>query len=305
MPGAPQETVVVLNPTSGRGEHDDEIRDRAAREGYAVEVTEQAGDAIRFARDAAEGGASTVVAAGGDGTVNEVVRGVDDADALDAVTLGILPVGTGNNFAGNVGIGSVDDGFDVLATGRRRRIDLGRADDRPFVNSCVAGVTAAASEETDHDLKHRMGKLAYVVTTLRSLSEFDGLGLTVDVPEGARVDAWSGEALAVLVGNGRRFEPGIGGQAPMEDGLLDVAIVEEASTLELVGDAIEDELLGRDAPHVTHLQVPSLTITLHDEASTRFSLDGEMIRRGRLPLDVDEGALELAVGDAYDPHPER
>jgi diacylglycerol kinase family enzyme len=112
------------------------------------------------------------VAAGGDGTVNEVVRGVVRATALDRVTVGIVLGGTGNDFAGNVGITGIEQAFEVLDRGERRRVDFGVDDDRPFRNSCC-GLTAEASAETDPGQKERFGTVAYVLNTLRTLSEFD------------------------------------------------------------------------------------------------------------------------------------
>ncbi len=304
MPADSPETVVIVNPNSGDGQHVEDVRNHANQLGYALRETEGAGDAVEFARDAASAGASTVVAAGGDGTVNEVLRGIDDADALDSVTFAVVPAGTGNSFAKHIGVTGIDEAFDAVELGERRRIDIARTDEHLFVNSCIAGLTAESSGDTSDDLKRRLGVLAYVVTTLRSVAEFDSLPLAVDVYENGREStAWAGDAMLVLVGNTRRFVTGGETPANAEDGLLDLTVVEDVGKLDLMGEAVAGKLFGRDSEHVERFQAPALEVTLRDPEVTRFSLDGEIVQRRSLSMHVDPGALEVAVGDGYEPAP--
>lgn len=298
-------TVVIYNPGSGSGEHGDAVRERIEQLGYDVERTEAAGDAITLAREAADSDRSTIVAAGGDGTVNEVVRGIDAAGAFEKVTLGILPLGTGNNFAGQLGITDLDTAFSVLQDGERRQLDLGRANDRPFVNSCVAGLTADASHDTSSELKNQLGVLAYLVTTLRSLPEYDSPRLTIDgTTDGTDSAGWSGEALGVLIGNGRRFGAEGGTQADIEDGLFEIAVIQNVSAIDLMSDAVAQRLLGRNEEHVVRFRASTLAITVHDQEAINFSLDGEIVQKRELSFEVRPRALPVAVGDAYDPNPD-
>lgn len=294
------ETVIILNPKSGTGDHADAVTDRAQVLDHRVERTGAKGDGVDLAREAAEAGAEQIVAAGGDGTVNEVVRGIDKAGAFDRVTLGIVPVGTGNNFAGQLGITDLDTAFNVIEEGERRWIDLGEADGHAFVNSCVAGLTSDSSSKTDPDMKDRLGVVAYVVTTLQSMVEFDSMSLTVETEEGGdRSPAWRGDALAVLIGNGRRFAAGGDTQANMEDGLFEVTIVEDVSTLDLMGEAVADQLLGGESDAIVRTRTPSLRIEVHDPQSRQFSLDGEIIERDNLSVDIRPSTLSVAVGEGY------
>jgi len=296
------ETVIILNPESGSGDHVEAVCNRADVLGYDYETTDRAGEAVLLARQAARSGASTIVAAGGDGTVNEVVHGIDRADAFDSVTAGLIPVGTGNNFAKQVGITDIDHAFDVIDDGERRRIDLGRADGHPFVNSAIAGLTADSSSETTPEMKNRLGMLSYVITTLQTVSNFEGIHLTVDTDQSE--STWSGEAICVLVGNGRRFTTSENTQANMEDGLLEVAVIENAPTSDLMGAALVEQLLGEESSEVVRTRASSMTIRVHDPEAVRFSLDGEIVRARELSVETRPKTLSLAVGEDYEPDPD-
>jgi YegS/Rv2252/BmrU family lipid kinase len=297
------ERVVVFNPVSGDDDHRDEVRSLAADYDCTVLETKEEGDGIAFAKQAVDGGASLVAAAGGDGTINEVVRGLDEADALDSVTFAVVPTGTGNNFAGNIGVTSIEQSFEVLDAGERRRIDLGTANDRVFINSCVGGITADASGDTDSEQKARLGIFAYVVNTIQVMTDYEGLPLTIETSRDGEV-SWSGDAAFVLVGNGRRFPVKGKEQANMEDGLLDVTIIEQMPAPGLVGEATIQRLFGRDSERVTRLKAPTIDIDIHDDEPVGFSLDGEMDEWDHLTLGVEPTVLELCVGPGYDPLPE-
>nr|WP_282594252.1 diacylglycerol kinase family protein [Halorientalis brevis] len=304
---APDETrVLVLNPTSGTSAHVERIRTLAAQHGFTVQETEREGQAIELAAAAASDGASVVAAAGGDGTLNEVVRGLVAADALGDVVFGVIPAGTGNNFAGNVGIESVEHGFDVIEDGTERDIDLGFAGDRPFLNSCIGGLTAQASSETTSELKADLGVVAYVLTMFRTAVDFEGTRLRIETDETAE-RAWQGTAVLLLVGNGRRFPSRGQTQADVEDGLLDVAIIEKKPGSNLAGLArstARERLLGADADHVTRVKTAGLTVRVLDDDPTTFSLDGEEVTARELAIEVSPASLRLRVGEGYEPHPE-
>lgn len=297
--------VLVLNPVSGSQDHVDDVVKLAADYGFEVRTTSESGDATRFARRAVAD-AELVAAAGGDGTVNEVVNGIVEADALESTAVGVIPAGTGNNFATNIGIEGIEHAFEVIEDGRRRTIDLGIANDHSFVNSCIGGVTAEASSDTASETKRNLGVLAYVKNTLESAREFDSLPLRVETAaesDGEFERAWEGEALFVLVGNCRRFTSSRTAQADVEDGLLEVTIVEDATIPDLLGGAFLEGLFDRDSAHIVRRRTPSLTIE-HRENAIEYSLDGEMLETERLNLDTKPTALEIAVGEGYRPNPD-
>jgi len=148
------------------------------------------------------------------------------------------------------------------------------------------------------------GVVAYVISTVQSVSEFEALPLTVDAHgPGGETTAWEGDALMVLVGNARRFVTGDETQAAVEDGECEVTVVEDVSTLDAVGEAVASGVFAADSEYVERFRAPNLTVTHRDSEPVRFSLDGEMLTRPSLTVTTDPGALEVAVGESYQPDP--
>ncbi|KAA9407910.1 MULTISPECIES: diacylglycerol kinase family protein [unclassified Haloarcula] len=292
----------ILNPVSGDGEHADYVPRLMAARGFEVYETEAAGDAVELGREAGRAEASEVAVCGGDGTVNEVIRGLDDAGHLDSVTLSVIPAGTANLLAGNIGVTDIEHGVEIADTGETRTVDVGVAGDEPFLVSCIAGLPADASVSTPGELKERFGTLAFLITGAQEALRFDGLDLTIEAVGEDGPFTWSGEATCLLVGNARKFVAE-GGQANMEDGLLDVAIVEQMPTGNLVAEAIGQRLLALDTDGVTHVRADEISVSGDGDELT-FSRDGELSTHETLSLSVRERALTLRVGAGYAPNPE-
>lgn len=291
---------IILNPASGDTDHVDHVRQLADEQGYTINKTQEEGDAIRLAKIAIAEGVDRLAACGGDGTIHEVVRAIDEVDAFDSVTLGVIPTGTANIFATNIGIDSITEGFDELSTGVPRQIDIGVVGDEPFVMGCVTGIVADASEAASSALKARFGTAAFLITGLRELDAFDPLSLTVTAVSDDSTHHWTGEVLCVLIGNSRRFTKH-GGQANMEDGLLEIAIIEPLPPTALVTEAAAHRLLGRDTEHVRRFNAESLTIATQDGTMIDFTLDGEPNSDDQLTATVRQQTLTVHVGPTYDP----
>lgn len=293
--------IVVRNPKSGDGKRTKRAKSIATDRGWEVLDSEGGDHTTELAARAAER-SETIVACGGDGTLNKTVKGVQDAGKLDSVSLGVLPAGTGNDFADNIGIRGIEHAFEVIESGEYRQLDLGMVNDRPFLNSCVGGLTAESSAKTSGRLKRRLGVLAYVLTTLSVARNFESLTLGVSIgPE--RDPVWSGEALMLLIGNGRRFPGEQMRQANMEDGMVNVVIIEDVPTLDYLSQGAADRLFRRNASHLTRVKTSHLHVT-HDGGPVQFSLDGEMIETDELTVDSRASAMEFAVGPDYEPTPE-
>ena len=293
--------MLILNPVSGSGDHPPEIRRQAREREFDIRETDASGDARRFTREAVVEGVSLIAVAGGDGTVNEVVHGLSDADGFETVDVAIIPTGTANLFARSLGIDGVQKAFDILDRGHRRRIDVGFADSRPFLNTCLAGLSAEANTATKGQLKRRLGVFAYVLTTVRLLPEYEGVPLQItidrnDSESGSPTNTWRGRALLVVIGNSFRLPDIRRRDRPSsEDGLLEVTILEKQFTSNMSKeDAISQRTLDNLSP-LDRLEASSLSICgLQDEQVT-FSLDGELFTAEELDIRVQERCLSLYV----------
>jgi diacylglycerol kinase (ATP) len=292
---------VILNPVSGVDTAPDHATaiSRRLRERYdTVEVvlTAAPGDAARAARVAAEDGCGLVVAGGGDGTLNEVINGVAAAGALDRTTLGIVPLGTGNDFAAALGIPpDVEGALGVLTGGVTRAVDLGSVNGRLFVNTSSGGYIAEVSVAVTPQMKSIGGRLAYLVGGAQALLEFDPVRATVAAePTGLRL----GEGLYAfavcnsrLIGGGKLIAP----RAVVDDGLLDACLIEAMPTVEFVA------LLRRvaagshmDDPRVRYVQISSLTLSF--DRQIRINTDGEVFEASACDYRVLPRAVTFLAG---------
>jgi YegS/Rv2252/BmrU family lipid kinase len=294
---------LILNPTSGSADHTERVRERARQEGFRIEKTEGEGHATTLASEAATAGVELLAVAGGDGTLHEVAEGLDAADALDAVTVGVIPAGTANIFATMIGVPDLEAGFEMLEGGERRRLDVGFAGEEPFLMSCIAGITAEASVAASPEMKERFGPIAFLITGAKEAVEFDGLEIDLTAVSDSEETQWRGEVVAVLVGNVRRFVHR-GGQANVEDGLFDVVLIEQMPASDLVEEAIAQRLLGSDTEHVRYVRANELQIRGLEGDPIDFSLDGELSEHERLDLRVSPRTLSVCVGPDYDPDPD-
>jgi YegS/Rv2252/BmrU family lipid kinase len=298
MPQTDGRRWLVLNPTSGTANHAEAVKELAEERDYHVRETARPGDAADIAREAAEEGVRLLAVAGGDGTLHEAVGGLVDADGLDGTTVAVVPTGTENIFATNVGVRSPEHAFEVVETGARRRVDVGMADGEPFVMSCIAGLVADASVSTSSELKERFGSLAFLVNGLQEAASFDGLHIDLVAHTDEGEERWSGDALCALVGNSRRFVEE-GGQANLEDGLLEVVVIERMPAGDIVAEAFAQRVLGRTTDNVFHTQAAELDIGGLDGEPIEFSLDGESRSHDRLGIHTRPLALRVCVGPDY------
>ena len=288
----------ILNPVSGTGDHAEYVTRLLRGRGFEVDHTEGEGDALALAREAGAAGVSELAVCGGDGTINEVLRGLDAADHLADVTLSVIPAGTANILARTVGVEGVEEAVDIADTGEVATVDVGMAGDEPFLVSCIAGFPAEASVATSSELKSRFGTLAFLLTGVQQALSFDGLDVRLET----EAETWEGEAICLLVGNARRFVEE-GGQADMADGLFDVAVVERMPAGDLVSEAVRHRVLGQGTEGVTHIQAAQITVTGRDGPIT-FSRDGEVSTHETVTMAIRPRELNLRVGSDYEPTPE-
>lgn len=291
---APSRAVVIANPNAGSAASLGETA------GLTVWRTERPGHALELARRAVAEGYDTVVAAGGDGTVTEVVDALVPTEGR--VRLGVLPLGTGNDLARSLAI-PLDpaEALATLAAGAERTIDVIRVepDDGPasyVVNVAAGGFSGQVDEVMDAEAKERWGPLAYVWSAAKVLPELTSWATTLTLDgEVLRVDA-----LNIVVANGRTVAGGrsVAPDADLEDGLADVIIVRAASALDLtviaarlaVGNYLESPAVERH--RVRRARIES-------EPGMLFNVDGELLTRAACTFTVLPGALRVVVGEGY------
>jgi YegS/Rv2252/BmrU family lipid kinase len=263
----------------------------------ALKATSAPGAARRLAAEAVGEGYDLVVAAGGDGTVNEVLNGLGDApDGYTRARLGVLPLGTVNVFARELKIPPrIERAWEVLQRGREMKIDLpcvefsanGKIERRYFAQLAGAGLDARAIELVDWQHKKKVGPLAYVIAGLKALREKKPQ-ITISV-DGQN---YSGEL--VLVGNGKfyggPFEmfPG----AELRDGLLDVCILPRIDWPTLLRSA-PGLLARRRLPAGVFRHFRAAAFGLDGEGTPGFELDGELA--GNLPVRFSVEREQLRV----------
>ncbi len=259
-------------------------------------LTFEAGDARLFARQAGDAGVELLVVGGGDGTVNEAINGLCDAagDGVPLPRLAIVPLGTGNDLANAMGI-PLDPETAVASAlaGQETPIDVATVNGRRFLNVSTGGFGAAATEETPDEAKRFLGGLAYLVTGAKKLVEkthsvarFTADGRTVH----------EGSFLAYAVGNSRRTGGGtlITPRAELDDGLLDLCIVGEISTVDLV--ALLPRL--RAGRHVGHPAVKYLRVkevVVEPEERLAVNADGEHVEGERFVYGIEPRRATLML----------
>ena len=289
---------VIFNPAA-KGDkarrfrrHLDEIGTEAT-----LKLTSAPGDARRLAAEALTEGFDTVVAAGGDGTVNEVLNGLGDApEGFGRARLGVLPLGTVNVFARELGIPfRASRAWDCIRRNKETQIDLpwvqyradGKQQARYFAQLAGAGLDASAVELVEWNLKKRVGPLAYVIAGLQALRK-----------PPAVITANAGERKAsgglVLIGNGRLY----GGpfrvfpRADLRDGVLDVCIFPKVNWFTLA--RCGPQLLLRGTLPASSVQVfQAARIELTGQTRTPVEVDGEFL--GELPATFSLAPSKLRV----------
>jgi diacylglycerol kinase (ATP) len=290
--------AIIINPISG-GVRPDAARGRAElasaivdRHGDPAEVfvTERAGHARELTRAAVARGARLVMAWGGDGTINEVASTL----AFGEIPLGIVPAGSGNGLARQLGIPRQPaDAIRQAIAAEPRRIDVGELGDRLFVNAAGVGFDAHVARRFNESGSGRRGLLTYALVTVGALITYRPLEYVVTTADSrVRVRAVIVTAAnSAEFGNGACIAPG----ARVDDGLLDLVVVEERSRLRTIGSVprLFNGTVG-GAPGCSIRRVTRATI--ESERPMTFHVDGEPAAGGTsLLLRIHPGALYVCV----------
>lgn len=274
---------LIYNPTSGREEMRrilPDVLERLDRHGIetSCHATTGAGDATREAAEAVERGYDIVIAAGGDGTLNEVVNGM--AGKSNLPPLGIFPLGTTNDFARAMGIPRRwEDYCDLVIENKTRPIDIGKVNGRHFINIAGGGKLTELTYEVPSRLKTLIGQLVYY---MKGIEKMASLSPTELIFHAEGYEVIEGEFMLFLIANSNSvggFEK-LAPDARIDDGLLDVIALKKCNlaefirlvTMALRGDHFSD-------PHVLYFKTRRMEVT--SPARVQLNLDGEL--GGELP----------------------
>jgi diacylglycerol kinase (ATP) len=299
--GAGQRVAVLLNPTAGRGRSRDLASSVLAALGDEIEVLEAAssGDAIRACRKALAGGATALVAVGGDGTVHAGLQAVAGAPRDgEPVPFGIVPAGTGNDFAAELGlpadpITAARGVAEALRTGRRRAVDLaelrGPGGYQCWYGAVLGAGFDAVTNERANAMRWPRGRLRYEIATYIELLRLHGRHYTLTL-DGQRHEL---DAVLVAVGNTASYGGGfhICPAADPADGLLDVVVGLAMSRLTMV--RLKSRVYA--GTHVQHPKVRTFrarTVEIAAEGIVAYA-DGERTCPLPVTITAHPGALTL------------
>ena len=263
---------------------------RALGHRIEVRVTRRKGDARRFVAEAGE--TDLLIAAGGDGTLNEVVHGLMDLSKGARPALGVVPLGTANDFAAGCGIPrDPEEALALCIEGEAAPIDIGKANEHWFLNAASVGFGAEVTATTPPELKRLLGHAAYTVMgaiLAMNVHHYHGR-LTLPDRE------ITGSGPVAIVGNGRQTGGGVqvAPRARIDDGLLDVLVVRQIPAMALLTAARELQELSPDGEYISYWQTPWAEV--YPEEAIPVNLDGEPVQFSSVRYEAVPRAIRLIV----------
>lgn len=256
--------------------------------GYRLEVrlTWESSDTGRYLQEALQLGASTVIAGGGDGTINQIVNQLAGLDPERRPALGILPLGTANDFATSVGIpDDLASALHLAVTAPVTPVDIICVNhEHYFINMATGGFGPRITSQTPAKLKAALGGVSYLLHGLSQVDTLKADHFTLSCED----FNWQGDALVVGIGNGRQAG---GGQrlcpgALIDDGLMDISIITAREWLPTLMHT-----LTRDDENPNIIRTRSKTVEIHAEHEMTFNLDGEPLSGNRFTMSLIPQAI--------------
>ncbi|MDZ5713479.1 diacylglycerol kinase [Jeotgalibacillus haloalkalitolerans] len=285
---------IIYNPTSGREifrRHLPEVLMKLEQAGYetSCHATTCAGDASAAAAAAAERGFDLIIASGGDGTLNEVVNGL--AEKPNRPTLGLIPMGTTNDFARALHIPrDIEDAVDIIIKGDTIPVDVGRMNDKYFINIAGGGRLTELTYEVPSKLKTVLGQLAYYLKGIEMLPSFKPTNVRIEYDG----KVFEGEVMLFLIG----LTNSVGGfeklapDSSINDGLFTLMFLKKtnmAETIRVISLALRGEHLHD--PHLEYVKANHIKVTSNE--TVQLNLDGEF--GGLLPAEFQNLYRHLNV----------
>ncbi|MEQ4209271.1 lipid kinase [Actinopolymorpha sp. B17G11] len=234
-----------------------------------------------------------VIVGGGDGTLSTAVDHLAHRD----VALGVLPLGTANDFARTLQIpADLAAACTTIADGKVVDIDLGRIGDNCFVNVASVGLSVGVTKALSPTLKRRLGPLAYPIAAMRAYRKHEPFSARLEFPDGDQDSIDLDSLLQVAIGNGRHYGGGnvVSPTAGIDDHILDVYAIRKGR----LRDHTSIARFLRDGTFVEHenvLHLTTRTVSLHADPEQPINVDGEVVTSTPKMFAVDRNALVVLV----------
>ena len=290
--------TMIVNPVSGAG------RAKAVGEkasamlkklnvAFTLRLTEAIGHATELAKQAAQRGDATVIAVGGDGTVNEVAAGLLNSKTA----LGIIPAGNGNDFAKALGIPkSWDAALEYLLKHEPRHVDTGRANGRFFINICGTGFDVMVLENMLKAKQYLRGKLPYLYGIFVTLTRFKPIPMRIETVEGEVIDQ---PCSHFSIANGQYFGSGIRIMplSRVDDGIFDILVINPLSRWKIflnLPSLLKGTIINK--PFCRHFRTGGCT--LH-APNMHLNLDGEIVNTDQVEFTCLPASLLVHRAEAF------
>ncbi len=248
-------------------------------------------------RRAATDGCRLIVMGGGDGTLGRAAGVLAGLPIEERPVLGVIPLGTANDFARTLEIpAKIEAAADILAGGKVVDIDLGRANELPYVNVASLGLSVGSTQALKPALKKALGPLSYPVSTVVAYGRHQSFTVHLEFPDGDHDPLDLTDLLQVSIGNGRYYGGGqkIAPHAEIDDHSLDIYLIKTGR----VQDHLSMRRLVRDGTIIEHDDVHHLTtraLRLTTDSEQQVNLDGELLTSTPVDFRVDRNAFEVIV----------
>jgi diacylglycerol kinase (ATP) len=287
--------IMIANPTSGSyTQNKDQLDEtltflRDHDWDVDLKLTQEAGDATKLAREAANQGTQVVIAVGGDGTINEVIQGLANSDT----TLGILPLGTVNVWAREMEIPlDSTQAREILVSGETRRVDLGKVNDRYFLLMVGIGFDGEVAQAVEKKFLKRLGVVGYGLASI-----WIGLTYPSFVASIRLGDRWiRSRVLHIVIGNTQLYGGAVKftWQAKCDDGLLDVCTIKRRNRFWRIV-AMMDFLLHKEQRSRIVDYETCDDIEIRTRKPIAIQIDGDPAGTTPATFSVDTRALKVIV----------
>jgi diacylglycerol kinase (ATP) len=288
-------TCIILNPNSGSAT-DSETLEASLKHlpDYTVLISNEPGEATKLAQVALKENYELIVAAGGDGTVNEVANGL--ADDFGKAVFGIIPMGTGNDLVRTLNIPTdLDQAVELLASGNTNTLDVIKVTSggeiRYALNVCAGGFSGLLNEKLTDDIKKSWGPLAYLRSGIETIPNLTSYQTIITLDDKIEIEA---ETFNVVVANCRYVASGIpiAPEADFNDGLLDL-IIFPATSLPQIALLVPQILLGNHLNSAQIVYRRGKKIVIQSEPGMWFNTDGELFSDESISFEVLPQALKI------------